>query len=985
MPQSNISTWLQFATQQMAAESYLDGIDWNNAEQVKTRLRLGNNRPGFPETGFTRFTGTPTQGLQDQAFVDRYQIIDHHANDATGFSATLMKDTATNTYTLSFRSLEYQNQAQGGDWERDGQGGAGGEIAGAGFALGQLVSMERYYQELKADPTKLPPGAILNVTGYSLGGHLATVFTELHSADIQQTIIFNGAGRGLVGGVTPVLTEEIRLRQLIDAMDAKFLEFDPSGALTRSGSAANVQTLPWYQPAVIQVAGQFQTTGTASLPTGGLTGGVTRTDGAFQKITQLFGSSVTGGDVQVVANSGIHGPVQSVLIEGQPLLEGINQGQLQYGNAHSITLLVDSLAVQELFETVDPDLTQADIEGIFQAASAQKADVTVLPGIVPLAEGNTLEQALDALRKVFHNSASGPFQPTNAGRQPGDFGNLAFRNQFYTHLEELRAAVAGQPFSVEPLVQRVQTDSQARVVPRLTAAELQAEAQDPGDRGLAYRYALRALNPFAVVGVDYAGLGHAADGQLALHDPATGVGEMTDQYLADRAAFLLAKLDLTINNQDTPSSLLAATHYRDVASGFEVPSGLLVPSALQREYLFGGTSADGLTGHSAEDHLYGGDGNDTLTAGGGDDYLEGGQGHDTYQYRTGDGHDTIRDLDGTGTVQINGADLLVALHRPGEPTGTWRSDNGSLTFTRTGEDLNIALQGQPAVTLRGFYVSSMPTANPFGLRFVNLPAQGPLPDYADGLDARTQFLRPNPVPTLPALPGFDDQSNHSDELTVPLEYPANNIVHAQGGHDTVFSAGGNDQLYGEEGNDLLFGKLGHDQLFGGDGVDTLIGDDSADPNRGGHDLLDGGPDSDVLQGNAGNDTVLGGPGNDNVNGDDPLAENLGTNNDWLEGGEGDDSLFGAAGGDVLLGGPGQDLLIGDTTQFVGGLTGNGGADVLDGGEGDDQLFALYGDDILVGDFSNDPVGGDDVLDGGDDLILDAAGWDGVAILLRKAA
>jgi hypothetical protein len=128
MPQSNISTWLQFATQQMAAESYLDGIDWNNAEQVKTRLRLGNNRPGFPETGFTRFTGTPTQGLQDQAFVDRYQIVDHHANDATGFSATLLRDTQTGAYTLSFRSTEYRNQVEGGDWERDGLPGASGEV-----------------------------------------------------------------------------------------------------------------------------------------------------------------------------------------------------------------------------------------------------------------------------------------------------------------------------------------------------------------------------------------------------------------------------------------------------------------------------------------------------------------------------------------------------------------------------------------------------------------------------------------------------------------------------------------------------------------------------------------------------------------------------------------------------------------------------------------------------------------------------------------
>ncbi|MFO0707322.1 MAG: hypothetical protein U0412_10775 [Nitrospira sp.] len=198
MSQSEVSAWLQFALQQMAAESYLDGIDWDNAEQVKAQLRLGNNRPGFPQAGATRFTGTINQGLQDQAFVDRYQVVDHHANDATGFSATLMQERdqsgrLTNNFTLSFRSTEYLSQPQG-DGERDAILGADGEIVGVGFALAQLVSMERYYRELKADPTKLPPGAILNVTGYSLGGHLATVFTELHASDIAHTYTFNGAG-----------------------------------------------------------------------------------------------------------------------------------------------------------------------------------------------------------------------------------------------------------------------------------------------------------------------------------------------------------------------------------------------------------------------------------------------------------------------------------------------------------------------------------------------------------------------------------------------------------------------------------------------------------------------------------------------------------------------------------------------------------------------------------------------------------------------
>ena len=63
-----------------------------------------------------------------------------------------MRDTLTGEYTLSFRSTESQYQVAGGDWEREGLPGADGEIAGTGFALAQLVSMEKYYRALKADP-----------------------------------------------------------------------------------------------------------------------------------------------------------------------------------------------------------------------------------------------------------------------------------------------------------------------------------------------------------------------------------------------------------------------------------------------------------------------------------------------------------------------------------------------------------------------------------------------------------------------------------------------------------------------------------------------------------------------------------------------------------------------------------------------------------------------------------------------------------------
>lgn len=91
---NNISTWLQFALQQMATESYLNGIDLTNEQQVTLRLTDGNNnRQVVPEAQFqgkTRFTD-----LQAAVFFQRYQIIDQHADDSSGFSATLLYDTQT--------------------------------------------------------------------------------------------------------------------------------------------------------------------------------------------------------------------------------------------------------------------------------------------------------------------------------------------------------------------------------------------------------------------------------------------------------------------------------------------------------------------------------------------------------------------------------------------------------------------------------------------------------------------------------------------------------------------------------------------------------------------------------------------------------------------------------------------------------------------------------------------------------------------------
>lgn len=62
--------------------------------------------------------------------------------------------------------------------------------------------------------------------------------------------------------------------------------------------------------------------------------------------------------------------------------------------------------------------------------------------------------------------------------------------------------------------------------------EIVANARD----SIAWRYALRELNPFVITDADYAR--HNTDGSLDLYDEASGTGTMTDRYLADRAAML---------------------------------------------------------------------------------------------------------------------------------------------------------------------------------------------------------------------------------------------------------------------------------------------------------------------------------------------------------------------------------------------------------------------------------------------------------------
>jgi pimeloyl-ACP methyl ester carboxylesterase len=77
-----------------------------------------------------------------------------------------------------------------------------------------------------------------SVTGYSLGGHLATAFNLLHPGAATQVITFNGAGVGLTNGNAAVPAKEL-------AMFAAMSKADGSGEALieqRLGGAFFVET-----------------------------------------------------------------------------------------------------------------------------------------------------------------------------------------------------------------------------------------------------------------------------------------------------------------------------------------------------------------------------------------------------------------------------------------------------------------------------------------------------------------------------------------------------------------------------------------------------------------------------------------------------------------------------------------------------------------------------------------------------------------------
>ena len=886
----DVRGYLDFALLQLGAESYLHNpASLDDQGAVVDTWKFGFNDISHPyirdvlkaTPDTTRLPGS-NRMVEAQAteLFANYEIIDHHANDATGFAATLFgkrqipgdPNSPIVSYTLSMRSTEARPWAVAGDAERDMDGAGTRGIYKEGFAFAQLAAMEDYWSHIKSGQSwndrlkqwvasaklgafrdSMRGGAKeLYVTGYSLGAHLASVFTLLHAAEVKQTLTFNGAGFGEFAAV-PTTGETIAqmlglFRQALldpagttpgfglkglqdDAIAQKAADgaFDPFA--TENGriheialgiKRGDVYTSPRYAYADAYVQSKMQTRSLATAPLKAffdigplefLKAGLRNADFAalgqgiqdargsvgaigpgYNKILSISGLA-THDDFRGVSDSQIHtANTLGLFIEDQPdiygkggllpingtksitkqIIENRNGGPGDYALTHSLVLLIDTLSLAAAIQQMSPDVSLEDLEGLMAVSSnvrgesdySRSGTAVSDPGY---SEHNSLENLLDALRRVFDPNAS----VTAAFRLNDDFGNFTNRTQFHAHLAEVsekkNQGLALQSLLALPTSATVKdtpdlvTETQKSLVATdvitgtVFTASLVEEATKPNAASArAYRYALKNANPFVVLNAPY-----STAGDLEMYDPAARTGELTTDWILDRAEFLRRKLVLNLNNLNSdltndskeiyeknnssaaanPRTSSATASFRDEAVIYEDKDSryrINFGHPLEvRRVTFGGDGAEAIAGGnaSAGDRLYGGGGSDYIEGRGRDDTLQGGAGVDVYEYNASafggginDGADSILDVDGKGVLRYSetGGNVRSALVTDASikvSDSQWKSADGRFAFTKTGNDLIVAIVGD---------AGGIDGAEGFPRRRLQYPASGSAPAACDG-------------------------------------------------------------------------------------------------------------------------------------------------------------------------------------------------------------------------------------------------------------
>lgn len=852
-----VAEYLKFARLQMAAEAFIQDPGSNelngSGPALERVLQQGNRHNSV-------FAPSDAQD-----FAIHWIAVDQARNTLSGFSGTLFKCVADDSMTgakagelvICFRSTEFIDDAA-----RDNLATNTLEIKNTGFAWGQLLDMETWYASLK-----IPVGQTVSVTGYSLGGHLATAFNLMHPDKIRQVVTFNGAGVGKLKGTNQDLNSLVQefktLRSNPTEVESHFS--DPNLASTYReirqilGSWNAVDTagkqqllllarsaLSGYQlpsdptdpslPALTEQKGfiaksleeietlmreaervpKLSSGDGSSRPTEVAHADIAAESFDYRMAVQLIAqksisASIPQGAAQalgpkaylppfgaanpmpnqfdivgdtspsMVAHSQWHiGRDVRVFIEDQPLYRGgvgaavlgasLDYGDIKllvdgyaqkdFGDPHSLVLLVDSLAVQNtILQLLPSDQRQGAAKSLNQvlrnASNLRKENGDLVGGSSQgKAEGNVLENVLNALGTMVAGTAFSPLcgnPEGNTWAKREDSGGYMGRASFYEGLTVIQRSKAYGALLGSVQLDAGPQDAESARSDFGSLLSLLAQAPFALKFGSEAPLAAQAANQEAYA--DW-----VADKALTPEQRAQGMANFSDAYLLARADYVNRVIYYNGKNAryDTSSGGTVpgdseATFYdlaspdvvwMDHASGIKIQRGGLTGSTqyvafgsagpdvlhgrARDDRLFGGVGDDLLDGLAGNDYLEGNAGDDTLDGGLDNDVLLGGKGADKYQFAGAWGRDILRDVDARGSISLDG-EVLAG----GKASGlnTWRSKSASgtiITYTvvesaasSTGRQLLVRSEGSSGnvITIDNFDLSAAKGADGYlGIR-----------------------------------------------------------------------------------------------------------------------------------------------------------------------------------------------------------------------------------------------------------------------------
>ncbi|MCW5263101.1 hypothetical protein D5045_24085 [Verminephrobacter eiseniae] len=1019
-----IETYLKYANLQMAAEAALasetprpDGAP--EEQQLTTNMLIrGNDRS-------SRFTA-----IQAEEFIQDWEVVEQIGNTSTGFSGTLFRarrdaperGIVKDEMVLSFRSTEFADDAA-----RDNQATNVMEVKEEGWAFGQIADMKAWVESLRSRE-KIPSAATLTVTGYSLGGHLATAFRLLDPTTVIPTYTFNGAGVGTVhegtsleqvindfsthrkpGANADLFTNQVvldrynelkeifkegasvtlaqleaqeqRLTSLVLATpieQANMLVVQVGmlyGALKRmkriayeaervnagiasgtgSDNALVVETNRIaavsldYQLAVFRAGRSTDGYRTGNIDAGvdAYAGRNLAPGGPLADFHDLYGANPPSA----VANSQWHhGTPAPLFIEDQPLYRGtiivdaaletaktlLNEFDSKllvddfalndFGDTHSLVLIVDSLAVQNTFARLDDSLTTATMEAIFQAASKRIADSNY--GKQGLAEGDVLENVIKSLGRMFGVS----LDPMAANLQGGTWANPADREIVHRNLKKI---------TDNPTFDAIES----KAIVRPAGVNLKNVARN--DFGA--MVALIDLSRFWMTGKNAAANAAMApewrksarsddfaawETDKSSSTPST----FSDQWIEDRSRLLSALMiegqrndstgrvyDPSVPNdrvyvfdffdddmqegqtEPVPRILLSQGTRAQVRAdqlivfGNDADDVMQGTSNILGDHLYGGAGDDRLSGFDGADHLEGNAGNDTLDGGAGSDTLVGGTGNDTYRLQTGTvGIDTLVDTQGDNVIEVDGGVVqgeFCRVEGMDEQTYYSTGNNSDRTYQlrSTGDGVWRLCVRDAAGAYNAMADLKDWRSGQFGLTLGTDIMESDRIQWHRPLSDNYMAFNGAQAPRGVSFSGGSRSNSFEGSAYA-------DVINTGGGlSNYVSTAGGDDRVIGGAGRDFI-----------------RTGATGTSPTATDNDIAFGGDESDVLMGGAGDDQVWGGRDNEAENA--TTAADSGSRGDWVSGEAGADSLhgsrrsdvlFGGAGADTIDGGAGADLILGD--------------------------------------------------------------------------